>query len=89
VGGAQRRPAFDELLRLARPHRFDPVLVGRPLAGRRDAALVCSAGLARRQIRALHSEVDGDGQLVVPTLPAMPNTPAGNVRGVRGHPRWL
>ena len=61
-------PAFDALLRPPRPARFDPDLVATALAiipvggwpvgivGRRDAAvvaLVCSAGLTRRQIRAL------------------------------------
>jgi hypothetical protein len=97
-------PAFDELLRPARPPRFDPAVVARALdaipvggwptgmVGRRDAAvvaLVCSAGLTRRQIRALHSGVDGDGQLVPPTLPALPTTPGPGTCPACAVTRWL
>jgi len=63
-------PAFDALLRPARPARFAPELVAAALAvipvggwpagvvGRRDAALVtviCTAGLTRRQAQGLYS----------------------------------
>lgn len=63
-------PAFDALLRPGRPARFDPELVATALAlirvggwptgivGRRDAALValiCTAGLTRRQTQALRT----------------------------------
>jgi hypothetical protein len=97
-------PAFDELLRPARPPRFDPDLVGRALevipiggwptgiVGRRDAALValvCTAGLTRRQIQALRSALDGDGQLVAPTLPTLPSTPRPGTCPACAVTRWL
>lgn len=96
--------AFDELLRPTRPARFDPVLVGRALeaipvggwptgiVGRRDAALValvCTAGLTRRQVRTLYLEVDGDGQLVTPPLPVMPGTPRPGTCPACAVTRWL
>jgi hypothetical protein len=92
---------FDNLLR---PARFDPVVVGRVLdaipvggwptgiVGRRDAALValvCSAGLTRRHIQTLHSIPDADGQLVVPTLPALPSTPRPGTCPACAVTRWL
>jgi len=69
-------PAFDALLRPPRPARFDPALVAAALAvipvggwpagivGRRDAALValvCTAGLTRRQIQALRTPPSSQG----------------------------
>jgi hypothetical protein len=62
------------------------------MVGRRDAALValvCTAGLTRRQIRTLHSEVDGDGLLVAPTLPALPSTPRPGECPACAVTRWL
>lgn len=88
-------PPFDALLRPPRPARFDPALVAAALAiipiggwpvgivGRRDAALValvCSAGLTRRQIQALRtspagsSDVPGTGPVGEWTPPAIAPT---------------
>jgi len=89
--------AFDALLRPPRPARFDPHLVAAALAiipiggwpvgivGRRDAAvvaLICTAGLTRRQIRALRtspSTTQGEeqrraGTVGESTLPAVSAT---------------
>jgi len=90
-------PAFDALVRLPRPARFDPALVATALAiipiggwpvgivGRRDAAvvaLICTAGLTRRQIQALRtapSATQGEqqrraGTVGEPSLPAVSAT---------------
>ncbi len=88
-------PALDALLRPPRPARFDPDLVATALAiipiggwpvgivGRRDAAvvaLVCSAGLTRRQIQALrtapsnHDDQRRAGTVGEPSLPAVSAT---------------
>ena len=81
-------PVFDTLLRPDRPPRYEPALVAEALRliavggwptgiiGRRDAAvvaLICTAGVTRRHLQALHPGPGGDDRPGA-TLPAMTAT---------------